>query len=128
VAVPPIRTGKRKESTLIAATAASPLADTDRNGPATLDDHLDSLAELWSQVPTPVWVADAAGTIVYSNRAARLQNGVREVAARISEAMLRPQSPVAGKPANGPPIDVSPLADGQNRRLGWLAMRQTTTS
>jgi len=127
VAVPLVRTGKLKENALTAASSASCRANTGRDRSATLDSHLDSLADLWSQAPTPVWVADAAGTIVYSNRAARLHDGVREVATRIGEAMLRCPAPAA-ECANGQPIEVSPLVDGRNRRLGWVAMRQTPAS
>jgi len=80
--------------------------------------------DLWALAPTPVWIADVSGTIVYSNPAARFSNRLGEVAASIGEAMLRSRLPHAVGSADSRPIDVSALVDGRNRRLGWLAMRQ----
>lgn len=88
--------------------------------------HLDTaLAELWAESPTPVWVADDVGRIVYTNPAAyRAFNGtgVQQAAERIAQVAAERPIRVARAEAESPMIDVSPLADAAGRRVGWLAI------
>lgn len=97
----------------------------------TLRRHVEScLADLWADLPAPVWVADARGNIVFVNRIAdRTCNGDgrRQAAARIAEVLNR--NPAAGpaSASNGrTTIEVSPLLDGYGQRVGWLAIGTPT--